>query len=227
MAKTVVIFEGEEYSGESLTDRELTVLHAQLPMLSADNGFLTQLFNDNLGKIQGALEVAKADIGGPFTGLSAGDSELGMQIIRPGYVRRSTAATEAITNDWAFTFAVTTDYWLGFGTDNTTAINVDKRILVMPMAVGWTQGPNPVVEELLIQLGQTTYPVNVIRHGWYADNPNRIRAARIRPMVWRPKSRPLVQTNQVNAGVDQLVLLGLTFGKGDLLRTLAPSTIQT
>ena len=224
-----VIFENEEFNGVDLENKEQALLQKQLyGFIAPHNSFLEDLFKDNYANIVAGLQVAKSELGAaPFRGMYAGDSELSMQLIRPAYVLRTTGATEAPANDWTFTFTSGNDYWIGFGTDNTTAINVDKRACVVPLAVAWTQGGSPTVEEIYVQLGGTTYPVNVVRHGWYADNLNRVRVARIRPQIWRPKSRPLVQVRSISAASQELVLIGVAFVMGDLARTQAPSTVQT
>lgn len=224
-----VIFENEEFNGVDLDPSEEAILQKQLyGFISSHNSFLEDLFKDNYNNIRAGLQVAKAELSAaPFRGMFAGDSELVMQLIRPAYVIRTTAATEAADNTWSFTFTSGNDYWIGFGSDNTTAINVDKRVCVIPLAVAWTQGGLPTVEEIYVQLGGTSYPVNVVRHGWFADNPNQVRYARIRPMIWRPKSRPLVQVRSISAAVQELVLVGIAFVMGDLARAQAPTTIQT
>jgi hypothetical protein len=224
-----VIFENEEFNGVALDAREEELLQKQLfGFIASGNSFLKELFTDNLANIRAGLQVAKTELGGaPFRGMYAGDSELSMQIIRAAYVMRTTGATETATNDWTFTFTSGNDYWIGFGSDNDEAINVDKRACLVPLAVGWTQGGPPTVEEIYVQLGGTSYPVNPIRQGWFADNPNRIRAARIRPQIWRPKSRPLVQVRSISAASQELVLLGIAFVMGDLARLQAPTTVQT
>ena len=224
-----VIFENEEFNGTALTVSEEALLQKQLyQFIASHNSFLEDLFKDNYANIVAGLQVAKTELGSaPFRGMYAGDSELSMQLIRPAYVLRTTGATETAANDWTFTFTTGNDYWIGFGTDNTTAINVDKRACVIPLAVTWTQGGLPTVEEIYVQLGGTSYPVNVIRHGWYADNPNQVRYARIRPQIWRPKSRPLVQVRSISAAVQEMVLVGIAFVMGDLARAQAPTTVQT
>jgi hypothetical protein len=224
-----VIFENEEFNGTALEAGEEALLQKQLfGFIAPHASFLEDLFKDNYLNIVAGLQVAKTELGAaPFRGMYAGDSELSMQLIRPAYVLRTTGATETAANDWTFTFTAGNDYWIGFGTDNTTAINVDKRACVIPLAVAWTQGGLPTVEEIYVQLGGTTYPVNVIRQGWWADNVNRIRVARIRPQIWRPKSRPLVQVRVLSASQQELVLVGIAFVMGDLARAQAPTTIQT
>lgn len=228
MAKTKVVFENEEYNGEELTEQEKTLLLNQLyGVLAAESSVLAALFKENEEKIIGAAEVAKDKFASPFKGLSASDTEFGLQLIRPNHVLRTTGATETNANDWSFTFTADADYWIGRDTNNTTAINIDRRLLVMPLGVAFTQGATPIVEELLLQVGPTTYPVIVLRNSWLADNPNGVRFTRIRPMIWIPKQTVLGQVYSILAGINELVLVGLSFAMGDLLRAQAPTTVQT
>ena len=223
-----VVFENEEYVGQLLLPAEEQLLKQQLyGVVGFNSALLMSLFKDNEEKILGAAQVAKAYFDAPYKGLSAGDSEFGMQLIRPQHILRSTAATEATAATWSFTFTVNGDYYVGFGTDNTTAINVDKRLLMVVLAVAFTQGVLPTVEELLWQIGSTTYPVDVIRHAWLADNVNQVRYSRIRPKILVPKQTAIVQSWSIAAQVQELVIVGLSFAKGDLLRTQNPSTVQT
>ena len=224
---TRVNFETESYEGEALNAGELNLLREQLMMLAGSSALLRVLFQENQKRIEGAAEVAKNLLGAPFRGLSSADSEFGFQLIRPQHVRRTTAATEATAETWNFTFTANADYWLGFGTDNTTALNIDKRALVVPLGVAFTNGGQPLVEELLLQVGATTFPVVVLRHAWLADNANQVRFVPIRPNIWIPKQTVLGQVYSYAAGDNQLVLLGITFAKGDLLRAQNPTAIQT
>jgi len=225
---TKIIFGDQEYTGKDLTDFEKNLIRQQvLGFLPAGNGFMSNLFNDNIDRILGAAEVAKFKFDAPITGMYAGDGEVGLQLIRPSHVLRTTDTTETTQNDWNFTFTTDTDYWIGFGTNNTTAINIDREALVVPLGVMFTQGSAPIVEELYIQHGGVTYPIQVIRHAWLADNPRQIRAARIRPALWAPKDTVLVQVQSVVAGDQELVLAGITFGLGRFLRVQTPTTVTT
>lgn len=222
-----VFVDNDEYIAEDVSAIEKGLLHKQLfKYIAANNAFLADLFEDNFDNILAALGVAKHELKAPFAGMGAGDSEIALQMIRPHHVVRSTSATETAVNDWTVTFTADGDYWIGFDTNNTTAINVDRRVLLLTLAVWWTQGWGPITEELLIQLGNTTYPVQIIRHGWVGDNKTGVRAARIRPQIWKPLARPLVQTYQTIAGDQQMVLVGVAFAKGDLARQQAPTAIQ-
>lgn len=228
MAATKVVWENEKFVGESLTEAEAEILNHQVKnFLAAPGSFLNWLLAINMDRIRGAAEVAKAHLEAPFAGMSAGDSEIGLQLIRPSYIMRTTAATEAATNDWTFTLTDNGDYWLGYGTDNTTALNIDKRLCLLWLGVAWSQGNAPRVEELLIQVGGTIYPVYNLRWGWQGDNQWNVRALPIRPILLPPKQTLLVQTWSLGASSQEMQVLGIAFGKGDLLRAANPTVIQT
>ena len=230
---SLIAIEGRTYPAvDALDNTEMNLLQRQVlnrnGEISYGNTFLQDLFQDHAGLIHAACRVAKEMLGNiAYRGMMAGDNELGVSLIRPCMVKRTTGGTETPSGDWTFSFAAGSDYWLGFGTDNTTALNIDKRLLVVPMAVWWSQGGAPVVEELQFRVGQNVYPYQVIRHGWIADNQNRVRAARIRPMIWAPKDTVLSQVSSLVANDQEMVLVGLAFAKGDYLSTRLPTSVQT
>lgn len=232
MLQDYVAIEGNPYATQELTPVESEILERQVLSRQGEiaygNGFLQDLFNDNRNLIIDACKAAKhAFSGAAFKGLFAGDSQFGVSPILPAHVLRSTAGTETAVNDWTRTFTADGDYWIGWNTDNTTAINIDKRLLVLVLGVSWSQGWAPITEKIQFQIGNNTYPYQSVRHGWYADNVHRIRAARLRPMIFAPKDTVLAQIYNLVASDEEMELLGLSFAKGDLLRAQAPTAIQT
>ena len=214
-----VVFSTKEYVGKDLTGEEEALLERHVKgFIGGESNYLRSLLNFNWQSIIGALQVAKEQFKQPFRGILATDSEIGVQLIRPGHVMRTTDTTETPANDWTFSFTADEDYWVGFGTNNTTAANIDKELLLLLLGVQFTQGNQPTVEELYIQIGETVYAPYVIRQAWQADNPNRVRAQRIHPLLIEPKQTLLVQTYSILAGTNELVLLGLAFGPGRFLR---------
>lgn len=225
MAK--IIFENESYNGADLAPHEQGLLQKQIEtMFTARGSFYEELLKENFQKIAGALAVAKEYFKAPFTGMSAGDGEIGLQKIRSGHLKRTTGTTETPSNDWTFSFASGNDYWLGYSTNNTTAANMDKEACVLVLGLMFTQGAQPVVEELYWQVGGTTYPVEVIRDAWAADNDFGVRGIPIRPKLLVPKATYLVQSRCTNAGDNELVALGVTFGLGRFLRLQSYSTVS-
>lgn len=227
-----VAIEGNPYATQELTNTEMQLLERQVLSRQGEiafgNGFLQDLYSDNRELIIDACKAAKhAFSGAAFKGLFAGDSQFGVSPILPAHVLRSAATTETVVNDWTRTFTADGDYWIGFSTDNTTAINIDKRLLVLVLAVAWSQSWAPVVEKIQFQIGNNIYPYQSVRHGWYADNVHRLRGARLRPMIFAPKDTVLAQIYSLVGADQEMELLGLSFAKGDLLRAQAPTTVQT
>lgn len=221
-------FENEQYIGTPLKSTEEELLERQLAtMLTAKGSFLEELLKENPHAIRGAAQVAKNKLEANFAGMSAGDGEVGISKIRPGHILRSTGTTETPANDWRFTFTADGDYYVGYSTNNTTAVNIDKECLLLILGVMFTQGGQPVVEELRVQIGGTTYPVMVIRDAWIADNDFNVRAIPIRPLLLEPKATTLWESYSLVAGQNELVLVGLTFGLGRFLRTQAYTSVNT
>ena len=227
-----VSIEGNSWPTTELTAFEMDVLQRQVldrkGEIAFGNGFLQDLYQDNAALIIEACKAAKHAFGDvAFKGLFAGDSQFGVTPIQPAHVLRTTDATETAVNDWTRTFTADGDYWIGYSTNNTTAINIDKRLLVLILGVAWSQGWAPIVEKIQFQIGNNIYPYQSVRHGWYSDNQHRIRAARLRPMILGPKDTVLAQIYSLVANDQEMELIGLSFAKGDLLRAQAPTTIQT
>lgn len=219
MGKTTVEFAGRQIEGETLTDEERSLLLSTVyNYLAGGNQFLLDTFRINEQSIIGAAMVAKDKFDAPIKGVLAGDSEVAVQLLRPGHILRTTSTTETPTNDWTVTLTADDDYWIGFGTTNTSAINVSQYLTLLLLGISFSQGSNPVLEELLVQVGNTTYPVIVVRQSWAADNPNRVRAVRFHPILAEPRQTVLAQTYSIAAGSQELVLLGLALGPGRYLR---------
>ena len=67
----------------------------------------------------------------------------------------------------------------------------------------------------------------MIRDAWAADNDFGVRGIPIRPLLIVPKGTALWQTRETVAGVNELVALGVTFGKGRWLRQQSYASIST
>lgn len=229
MVETRAVYENEVFVGESLGAEELRILNDQVTrVLARDSVILERAFADNMLKIQSTLEVAKKELGGVFTGISAGDGEIGMSLIRSGHIKRTTATTETPDHDWAFAFAAGNDNWLGYSSANGTALNIDARIgAMLVLGLMFTQGGAPVVEDVQFQIGATTYAFEVIRHSWWGDGPDNVRFARLRPKLLKKKETLLVPSRATLAGQNELVVVGITFATGFFLRQSNPTTVQT
>ena len=225
MAKTKVLFAGKVIDGEALESEEKQLLLSTVyDYLAADNSFLKELFKVNEGAILAAASVAKDRLDAPIRGMLAGDAEVGVQLIRPGHILRDTTTAETPINTWdsdsitSGAFAAGNDYWIGSGSANSTPVKISQYLTLVIFGVMWTQGNAPTVEEIYLQIGSTTYAPFVVRPAWAGDNPNRIRAARFHPLLAEPRATILAQVRSSVAGRQELVLLGLAFGKGSYLR---------
>lgn len=225
MAKTKVAFAGREMDGETLEDLEKELLLKTVySYIAGGNQFLLDTFKMNEEAIIGTAMVAKDKFDAPIKGMLGSDSEVAIQKLRPGHLLRDTTAAETPVNTWdsesiaTGAFASGNDYWIGFGTSNTTAVNVSQYLVLLMFGISFTQGASPVVEEVLLKIGNTEYPVIVLRHSWQADNPNRIRTVRFHPLLAESRQTVLAQVRSIAAGRQELVMEGLAFGPGRYLR---------
>lgn len=224
-----VSYQGGRDLASALSDEDRFILERDVfGTLGGEQGYLRKLFERNRVEVQAALAVAKFKIQATFRGISAGTSELGVRLIRAGDIMRTTGGTETPNNNWEFAFGTAgNNNFIGFGTSNGTAINIDKRILILVLGAMFTQGGSPVAEDFSWQIGGTTFPMEVIRHAWVSDNENRVRVAALRPKILSPKQTVYTQVRTSLVATNELVLVGLTFGLGSYLNLLAPSAVQT
>lgn len=220
-----VNFLGKQLTGIDLTPGEKAILDRDVfELLAAGNSFLKETLELNRQNIYATVAVAKNKLDAPFGGILAPDNEVGVQLLRPGHILRDTTTAETPINTWdsnsieSGAFAAGNDYYIGSGSTNSTAAVVSQYLTLLLIGAAFTQGAAPVVQELYIQVGETTYPIIVLRHAWMADNQNQIRAVRFPPILIEPRQTVLAQVRAEYAGRQELVLLGLAFGTGRYLR---------
>jgi hypothetical protein len=229
-----VEFAGKEYQGTELTEKERDILFKHvMDYLAAEDAFLQSLFTLNKESIEAAAMVAKNKFDAPFNGILAADPQIGVSLIRPGHILRDTSGTETPINTWdsegiqTGAFVSGSDNWIGYSTNNGTAVNIDKEALVVPMGLAFRQGQKPAVQEVRFQIGEVTYPVVVVDQAAFADNPNRVRAVRFHPLLMEPKQTVAATVWSETGGRQEMKLLGLTFGLGRFLRNTSYSSVST
>ena len=215
----------ETLEADDLSEVEDALLRKTvLEYLSAGNSFLRETFQLHMDNIISAAGIAKQRFNAGFKGMLASDSDVGVQLIRPGHILRDTTAAETPINGWRSSlvasgaFTTSTDYWIGYGTNNTTALNVSQYLLMLVVGFQFLQGNAPTVEELLLTVGNTNFPAIVLRQAWIADNVNRVRAVRVPPILVTPRQTVLGQVYSTDGGLQELAVLGLSFGPGRYLR---------
>lgn len=229
--RVVVSQPGGELEGVPLTAADRDILERDLyrGILGDQSVVIRRLFETQREVIAAALAIAKNKMQASFAGAFASDTQIAVQLIRAPYLRRTTGATETPTTGWNFTFASGADDWIGFGSNNATAINVDKRLCMALLGLQFTGNAQPVVEEIEPTRGGISFPAQVIRQAWYGDNETRQRLTSIRPIVLAPRDTFLVDVVTKAAEDQELVFLGVAFALGSLARTAGASitTVQT
>ena len=221
----IVNFLGRQLEADPLNAGEKAILDRDIfEILATGSSFLKETLEVNRNNIYAAAGVAKRSQQKAFGGILAPDSEVGVSLLRPGHILRDTTTAETPINTWdsnsieSGAFVAGNDYYIGSGSTNSTAAIISQYLTLMLMGVVFTQGNAPIVQELYISVGETTYPVIVLRQSWMADNPNRIRATRFPPILIEPRQTISAQVRAEYTGRQELVLLGLAFGTGRYLR---------
>lgn len=222
---------GGDLLGDTVTLDDKKILQRDLyeGILGKTSAFLRNLFEEHRVEIESTLAILKKATGSRFAGAFASDNEIAVQLIRAPYLMRTTGATETPTATWSFAFASGADNFIGYATDNATAINIDKRLALCILGVQFTGNVGSVVDEVLWTHGNVNFPSQVIRHAWTGDNDFGVRAVGLRPVIVGPKDTLLAAVHTIAAQTNELVVLGVAFAKGDLARTAAASitTVQT
>lgn len=221
MAGTLT-FAGRQVEYEQPDAEENGIIEATVrDMLVGQCDTLQRLFLSkiNLEAIKLAAGVCKSKLNGAkVRGQIAGDNEIAMQLIRPGHILRTTGTTETPTNTWETTLTSGNQNWIGYSTTHATAVNISQFIVVLTFGLMFTQGGGATIEEIFPQIGNTSYPGIVTRHAWIADNNPKVRIAAFHPMLIEARQTTLWTINALINSVQELVLLGVTFGYGRYLR---------
>lgn len=225
MAKQTLTFAGKEIQYETLdADEQNIVRQTVLNYIVGGCDEMTKLFNLNMDSILLAAGVAKDKVGQAVRGQIAGDNEIGISLIRPGHVLRTTSTTETPTNSWSFSFSSGNQNWIGYGSSRATAMDVSQYLTLLAFGVMFTQGANPDIEEIFPQVGATLYPGIVVRNSWLSDNNSKVRIARFHPIIMEPRQTSLWSVNALQGVVNELVLVGVAFGPGRYLRKTSYSS---
>jgi hypothetical protein len=157
----------------------------------------------------------------------AGADKVGFREIKPCDIMRTTAVTETPADTWSFAFAADTDYWIGYGTDNTTAATIDKYVGMCVVGIA-NLSDSQVVEQVKFKVGNIEYPPIILKPTLtLADTPDRVPIKRIPTVILKPRDTVLAQSYSSAAGTNELVLVGVTYGKGSKLQNLHVTTVET
>ena len=218
----------KEFELAALSEEELRTLTLEFgTLISNRRSNYGLMLLDNSNAVLAGVRAAKKKISGSpvFRGSMASSNELGMQLLRPGHIRRvNDNATETADNTWEFTAtksttAASNQSWLGYGAaDYNTALSIDKRALMVVMGiVGY--GSTCPFSEIQIKQGMTDYVVETLEPFLYnADSPEQIPISRIRTRILPPRETLLAKIRSRMAGTYEVGLVGVAIGTGAYMK---------
>lgn len=179
---------------------------------------IRSIFARNRPFLLHAAQVAKAQFKGEsFQGVDA-QGGFGWQLLRPEHVRHLTTDADSVNIDWKRTVtAVGFNYFIG----TAAAFNqINRRALVVILGV-WNHNPSPKSIGTLLQISGITYPPYDYYAAMRAEGALR---------VWgfpKPKTLPgleqlTLRMRDVDTGLDEPQLLGITYAESGYLQTQVP-----
>lgn len=225
---TTIITGATKFAYMPLTSSEAEVFYRDIRRIASIQSFerdLSSLLLNDLPTYVYAAGVAKGSIGtNPvFGGLTASNTEVGMQLIRAITVRNVGISSGSPNLTWSQTYS--SDGWTNMFGSATAPVNLSQ----MGLGSGATDTQNRVMLAFS-GLINTTVPPLVAEYRFHVQNVD----YQVEPITWEPISDlayvrlaapVIIQTNGTfymrgniqPAGTDATQLLGLTFATGDYL----------
>ncbi len=173
--------------------------------------------------------IAKKKIGGglSFGGYYANVGVLGWRHIKPIDVLRTTSTTETPYDSWSISYSAGNNNYIGYSTDRSTTINIDKNICVVPVAIGNKTVENQVIEQVKFKVGDNDFkPVMLDPMLHFIDSEFNMPVIPMKTMIFPPRGKIFAQARASASGTNQLVLVGVTFGDGGYLTDLTRTTVE-
>lgn len=247
-----VIIDGISYTAKPLSLAEARIWTAELDTLIAPvktditskkliDGTLVSIDSKTIpvGNIAGLLRekvqhlymacmASKVAIDGQllFTGFYAKPGEMGWRHIKPCDVMRSTAGTETPVDTWEFAFANNDDYWIGWNTNNTTKIDVDKNICVCAIGLATSSANFNVEQVKFTQNTQEQNPIQLKPLMAMADAIEGKRVMGMKTLFAKARALLLAQSYSFAANTCELMLVGVTYGDGKYLTDFTKTSVE-
>lgn len=205
---------GETFTLDPIDAAELETFKAQFgAILSMPGSEERRLMLDRLHVYVVAMRAIKHELNGiKFAGLNAGDTELGMGIIRPQFTRAAAAYkttwSVAITTSWAD--------WLYETAGNGYAVGKDFGLVVTHLKSLIT--PESYLAEARFKLSRIELLPHDTRMIKVGDNENSIAVVAIPSMILKPKATFYARLKGDTAGTDHIALGGLIYGLGRAIK---------
>jgi hypothetical protein len=221
-----VIAYGEKFGLANLDKDELDLFKAQfadlMSMVGSDE---RKIMLARLDQYVIGLRAIKLSLNGvKFTGVNAGDTEIGMALIRPQFTRNNAVANPAIYRaNWQLTLVANTwTDWINDGANAPMTMGKDFGFVVTHIKS--LVSPLPFFSEVRFVVGRTgiLLPTDT-RNLRLADTENNIPLIPLQTMYLIPKASFQARAKGDAGGVDDIPLGGLIFGLGRALKEEVPT----
>lgn len=203
-----------------INDLELSIFKAQFgDLMSMDGSDERRIMLARVEQyILGLRAVKQALNQAAFSGVNAGDTEVGMQIIRPQFTR----AAATWKTDWTVTVAAAWADWLYEVAGQPFAVGKDFGLCVTHLKGLVT--PSPLTAEVKFQISRTgiLLPQDV-RALAVGDTTNQVSIVPLPTMILIPKASFYARIRSDVGGKDNLALGGVVFGLGRVLKEEVPT----
>jgi hypothetical protein len=174
-----------------------------------------------------AGQVIKKAMGLTFDGYMAGSDKMGFRETKPCDIMRTSDATETPADTWSFSFSADEGNWIGYGTGYSNPVTIDKYIGICVVGV-MNLSDNQVVEQIKFKVGNVEFPPIILKPVvTVADMPDRVPAKRIPTVILKPRDTVFGKAYCSAAATNELVLIGVTYGKGSKLQPFHVTTVET
>lgn len=213
---------GEVVPLSKMSEAELRILNNEFTaVVSGPRSNYGLMLLDNANAVLTLVRMAKKRIDGNpvFMGSMANHSQLGLMKIESQHIFRTTGTTETPKTQTAFSFTQTAEAgastaWLGYGTSNASAVNIDKRAALLLCGL-YSYSPNPVIEKMIVTHGPTTYMPELVGPEFNTqDSPEGVAIARITPRYLMPKDTIKITTTNLDSGTQRIGFVGVTCATG-------------
>ena len=214
---------GEDYALAPLDSIELGIWKAQfselMSMVGSDE---RKIMLNRVDQYIIALRAVKMALGSVrFQGVNAGDTTIGMSLIRPQFTKANAIAGNVYRATWAQVLTVNWADWIFDGAGTPMSAGKDFGFVVTHLK-SLTQ-PNPFVSEVDFVVGRTPLLPNDVRNIRMMDSENDIPIIPLNTMIVIPKASFWARARSDSNGTDQIVLGGLLYGLGRALKEEIPT----
>lgn len=217
---------GENYALAKLDANELGLWKAQfselMSMIGSDE---RKIMLNRVDQYIIALRAIKMALGSVlFQGVNAGDTTIGMSLIRPQFIQSNIVAGFGVGNcrtNWNQALTATWADWIFNGTATPMAAGKDFGFCVTHLKS--LAQPNPFISEVSFTVGRSPLLPNDVRNLRMFDSENNIPIQPLNTMIVIPKASFYGRARSDANGTDTLVLGGLLYGLGRALKEEVPT----